>query len=230
MAARDPQGVKSWWGEWGCRTTCPAAPISPTKTLAPANPSMTRLQSPLCLSLPFHIAGLCPASLQPALVSQLWTPAGWLTGGGDLGPAGEPRRTASPLCPWGLAGPAEPVQECRAGRVWHLGTGGPCGGGSRGGSSPRQWDGVSGAGQRVQPHWDDTMELPRVLLALAGTGAAAGLGDSPGGTGGLGGAVRCFPRGSFKCVCAREGVMRPGMAGRSPHQCCPPGAGTAGTP
>lgn len=150
--------------------------------------------------------------------------------GGDLGPAGEPRRTASPLCPWGLAGPAEPVQECRAGRVWHLGTGGPCGGGSRGGSSPRQWDGVSGAGQRVQPHRDDTMELPRVLLALAGTGAAAGLGDSPGGTGGLGGAVRCFPRGSFKCVCAREGVMRPGMAGRSPHQCCPPGAGTAGTP
>uniref|UniRef100_A0A8C0BIP5 Uncharacterized protein n=1 Tax=Buteo japonicus TaxID=224669 RepID=A0A8C0BIP5_9AVES len=92
---------------------------------------------------------------------------------GGLGPAGEPRRAASPLCPWGLAGPAEPVQECRAGRVWHLGTGGPCGGGSRGGSSPRQWDGVSGAGQvkflvmgcqgpKAETRWSDPILLRRV--------------------------------------------------------------------
>lgn len=125
---------------------------------------------------------------------------------GGLGPAGEPRRAASPLCPWGLAGPAEPVQECRAGRVWHLGTGGPCGGGSRGGSSPRQWDGVSGAGQRVQPHRDDTMELPRVLLALAGTGAAAGLGDSPGGTGGSVGLRGVFPMGLSKVFVPGRGL------------------------
>lgn len=60
------------------------------------------------------------------------------------------------------------------------------------------------------------MELLCVLLALAGTGAVTGLGDSPNGFGkggwGLRGAVRWFPQG----VCAGEGVIGLGMAG-GPH-------------
>lgn len=101
---------------------------------------------------------------------------------GCLGPAGDPGGAAGPL-PAGSRGPAEPVQECAAGRVRHLATGGPRCGVSWGGSSPRQWDRVSGAGRHVQPGRDNAMELLRVLLALAGTGAAAGLGDSPRGSG-----------------------------------------------
>lgn len=60
------------------------------------------------------------------------------------------------------------------------------------------------------------MELPWVLLALAGTGMAAGLGDSLGGMG-VGGAARCLPRGSLEGVCAREGVMWLGTAWGGPH-------------
>lgn len=73
-------------------------------------------------------------------------------------------------------------------------TGGPCCGGTGASSSPRQWDGVSRAGQHIQYHRDEAMELPWVLLALAGMGAAADLGDSLGdraeGEPGPGGAAR----------------------------------------
>lgn len=73
-------------------------------------------------------------------------------------------------------------------------TGGPCCGGTGASSSPRQWDGVSRAGQHIQHHRDEAMELPWVLLALAGMGAAADLGDSLGdraeGEPGPGGAAR----------------------------------------
>lgn len=65
------------------------------------------------------------------------------------------------------------------------------------------------------------MELPWLLLALAGMSTAADLGDSPGdraeGDRGLEG---------LRGVCAREGFMGLGTAGGSPHRCCPPHAGT----
>lgn len=100
-------------------------------------------------------------------------------------------------------------------------TGGPCCGGTGASSSPRQWDGVSRAGQHIQHHRDEAMELPWVLLALAGMGAAADLGDSLGdraeGDRGLEG---------LRGVCAREGFMGLGTAGGTPQQCCAPRAGT----
>lgn len=113
-----------------------------------------------------------------------------------------------------LARPAEPVQECWAGRVHHLGTRspGPARGGSWDNSSPRQWDGVSGAGRRVQSHRDDAMELPWVLLALAGTGTAAGLGDSPGRDRGSEGLRDVFPRGCCKVFVPGRGLRGWGVS------------------
>lgn len=229
-----PQGVRSWWGEQGCGTTRPAAPIAPTKPLAAANPFLNvPLVPPLCLSFPFHMADLCPASPQPPPLPRLRGPAGWLPGE-DLGPVGDPGGTAIPF--------AHRVLLVRQSRWRNAGLGGSgssgqavlhCGG-SWGGSSPRQWDGVSGAGRHIQPYWDTTMELLWVLLALAGTGAAAGMGDSRGVRGrggrGFGGAVRCFPCGFLQGICGGEGVMGLGMAGGSSRWYPPPGAGTAGTP
>lgn len=85
LALGHPWGLRSWWGEWGCRTTHLAAPIALTKPPAPANSSLN--VPPLCLVFPFHITGLCFASSHPAPAPQ----------GGGLGPAGDPGAATVPF-------------------------------------------------------------------------------------------------------------------------------------
>ncbi|XP_074413426.1 uroplakin-3b [Zonotrichia albicollis] len=76
-----------------------------------------------------------------------------------------------PLCPRGLAGPAEPVQECGAGRL-RLRDRRSLLRGHRGQFVPSAVGRGEPTGQRIQQPREDAMELPWVLLALAGTAAA----------------------------------------------------------